>query len=73
MVQTFAAEQASLCELIAYIVNAEQPAHADRVKLVLSQLAEERRRATSVLHQLNVCERAMTQLWLIRFKEDPSS
>ncbi len=73
MVQAFAAEEASICEVVAYIVNAEQPAKADQVKLVLSQLGEDRRRATSVLHQINVSERAMTQLWLLRFKEDLAS
>ena len=70
MVQAFAADQASLCELMAYVVNAEQPARSDQIKLTLSNLSEERRRATGIIDQIRAAERAMTQLWLIRFQEE---
>ncbi len=73
MVQRFAAEQAGICELMAYVIHAEQPARAEQIRLILTQFTDERRRAPSILQQLNAAERAMTQLWLIRFKEEPDA
>jgi hypothetical protein len=73
MVQRFAAEEASIAELMAYIIHAEEPARSEQINLIMSQFADERRHATSILHQLSAAERAMVQLWLVRFKEDPAS
>jgi hypothetical protein len=72
MVQAFSAQQTSLCEIMAYVINAEQPARAEQIKGVLDRLATDRRQATSILEQLNATERAIVQLWLIRFQEDPA-
>ncbi len=67
VVQTFAAEQAALCETLATLVAAERPAAASRVVGVLDELAERRRDADHVLGQIAATERAMTRLWLLRF------
>jgi hypothetical protein len=69
MVQEFAAEQVSLAELLAYLVAAEQPGRMDDIRLVLSDMNSERRRAKHISRQLNAAERAMSQLWLIRFNQ----
>jgi hypothetical protein len=69
MVQAFAAEEVSIAELLAYIATVEQPARVQDVRLVLSDLAAERRRARHILRQINAAERAMVQLWLIRMQQ----
>lgn len=68
-VQTFAAEQVSLCEMIALIVRTERPDRADAVDAVMVRLTDERRRARHIFEQLHATERAITRLWLIRFGE----
>jgi hypothetical protein len=73
MIQAFAAEEASICEVMSYIVNTERPAQSEQVKLVLSQMADDRRRSNGILEQIRATERAMTQLWLIRMEEGPAS
>ena len=73
MVQAFAAEQTSIAEAMSYIVTCEQPAEAERVRLVLSNLASDRRHAGNVLEQIKVAERAISQLWLIRMQQEPAS
>lgn len=72
MVQLFAAEQTSICEVMAYVVAVELPAEGVRVKEVLDRLATDRRKAAGVLEQINATERAMIELWLIRMQEDPA-
>ncbi|MEX2219098.1 MAG: hypothetical protein WD749_10105 [Phycisphaerales bacterium] len=71
LVQAFAAEQASLCELMGYVIGAEKPGRTEDVRSILARLAEDRRRATSILDQLRAAERAMAQLWLIRLGPQP--
>lgn len=66
LVQQFGAEQSSLCEVMAYVIASEAPGRTDDVRAILVQLAEDRRRAQSILDQLNAAERAMVRLWLIR-------
>lgn len=73
MVQAFVAEQASIAEMMSYVVVCEQPGQMEQVRLVLSTLASDRRHATNVLEQIKVAERAMAQLWLIRFQQEPAS
>lgn len=65
-VQTFAAEQLAVCELMALALSAERPESAGRVGEVLRRLAEERRRADHILTQIRVTERAMLDLWMLR-------
>lgn len=67
-VQEFAVEQLAVCETLAYVTAGEVPGRAERVLGILSQLAEERRGAKGVLEQVEACERAMTELWLVRLK-----
>ncbi len=72
-VAAFAAEQITLAEMMAHTVAGEQPGRAERVRLVMTQLAEDRRRAAHVFEQIGAAERAITQLWLARFQEDAGS
>jgi hypothetical protein len=72
MVQAFSAEQSSLCEVMAYVINAEQPSRADQIRTILDRLADDRRHAAGILEQINAAERAAVQLWLVRFQEDPA-
>lgn len=65
-VQVFAAQQASLCELMALVIAAERPAAAARVEQTLDLWHDRRAAATHVLGQVQVTERAMSELWLIR-------
>ncbi len=69
LIQQFAAEQASLTELLSYLVASEQGSRVEDVRLVLADFASERRRARHIFRQMNAAERAMTQLWLIRFNQ----
>ncbi|MBX3377484.1 MAG: hypothetical protein KF678_10835 [Phycisphaeraceae bacterium] len=73
MVQAFAAEQASIVEIMSYTITCEQPASADQVRLILSNMAADRRRAAHVLEQIKIAERAIGQLWLVRFKQEPAT
>jgi hypothetical protein len=66
-VQAFAAEQIAVCELMAYVCVAEQPARAPQAARVLDELTEERRRARHIFEQLLAGERARMRLWLLRF------
>lgn len=70
MVQAFAAEQTSIAEAMAYVVTAEQPAQVDKIRLVLTNMATDRRHATNVLEQIKIAERAITQLWMIRMQQE---
>ena len=65
-----AAEQASLCEVMAYVINTERPGRSEQIRLVLSQLADDRRRSTGILEQLRAAERAITQLWIVRIEAE---
>jgi hypothetical protein len=73
MVQAFAAEQTSIAEAMAYVVTAEQPVQVEKIRLVLTNMAADRRHATSVLEQIKVAERAITQLWMIRMQQEAGS
>jgi len=66
-VQHFAAEQVSVCELMALVVAREQPAAVPEIRRVLAELADARRHARHIFQQLTATERAITRLWLIRY------
>jgi hypothetical protein len=68
--QEFAAEQFGLAEVMAYVVAAERSSKADEVRAVLHELAERRREAPHVFHQIEAAEEAMLRLWLIRLGEE---
>ncbi len=72
LVQAFAAEHVGVCDLMAYVVAAEQPARTDRARAILAELAERRRTARHIFEQLNAAERAAVQLWLARAPEAPA-
>ena len=68
--QEFAAEQLGLTEVMAYVVAAERASKADDVRSVLRELAERRREAPHIFHQIEAAEEAMLRLWLIRLGEE---
>jgi hypothetical protein len=68
-VQEFEAEQVAVCELMAFVCVAEQPARADAAAQVLSELVDERRKAKHIFDQLLSGERARMKLWMLRFAE----
>lgn len=69
-VQVFAARQATLAELLAYVTCCEVPAKADRVAELLATNLDERRKASHVLDQVAASERMMLELWMIRLGGD---
>ena len=73
MVQVFAAEQTSISEAMSYVVTAEQPGKVEQVRLVLTNMASDRRHAGNILEQIKITERAVAQLWLIRMQQEPAS
>jgi hypothetical protein len=64
--QQFAAEQASLVDLMAYMVVAESPSQVAAVAEVLQEYSSARRNATHITQQVESGERAMLRLWLLR-------
>ncbi len=68
-IQLFAAAQVSAAEMMALVVAAERPSQVEAVRDVLKRMGEARRAAGSIETQLIATERAMTELWLIRFGE----
>lgn len=70
--QKFAALQAEIAETLAFICVAEQPTRETQVRGVLQDLDSQRRLGKHVFEQLEVSERAVTRLWLLRFGEGES-
>lgn len=68
-IQRFAADQTGTAELTAYVVTGERPAAASAVRLVMSEMAQDRRKAGHIFGQLAAAERAILRLWLVRFQE----
>jgi hypothetical protein len=73
MVQEFAAEQTSLAEVMSYVVSCERPEKVEQIKLILTNMASDRRHAKSVLEQIKITERSISQLWLIRMQQELES
>jgi len=71
-VQRFAAAQVSSAEMMGLVVAAERPSQIEAVRDVLERMGEARRSAGSIEAQLVATERAMAELWLIRFGEAKS-
>jgi hypothetical protein len=70
-IQEFAARQATLLELHAYMTAAERPLDAERAGQILSRCALERQKATHVLVQIHAQQRAMLELWMLRLAPTP--
>lgn len=70
--QAFAAEQISIAELLAWTVAGEQRSRAAEVGEVMAEMTSARQAAVHVYQQIEAAERAMLQLWLIRFGEEPA-
>jgi hypothetical protein len=68
-VEAFAAEQASLCELMGYVLACEKPSQAEPARRIVEQLIADRREARDILEQLKAAERAMLRLWLMRLEQ----
>lgn len=71
LVQRFAAEQVSVCELMGLVVASERPGGSTMIELVLADMSDRRRRAAHIFEQLEAAERAMLRLWLLRLTEGP--
>jgi hypothetical protein len=68
-IQQFAANQASICEVMGIVIASEKPARTDRVRTIIDDMTNERRRAVSAFQQVFAVEQAMLRLWLIRIGE----
>jgi hypothetical protein len=66
--QSFAAEQAAVSEILAYVVCAERPLEQAPVTEVLALSTERRRHADHVLMQMIETELAISRLWRIRLR-----
>lgn len=73
LVQAFAAEQASLFEIMAYVAASEVPHRADELRTILAEQAQRRREARTIMEQIGAVERAITQLWLLRAQSENAS
>lgn len=67
-IQTFAAEQATSFELLAYIVAAEHPETVDQIAAIVDETNLARRQASHIATQLEAVERGMLRLWLLRLE-----
>jgi hypothetical protein len=70
--QQFAATQADIAETLAFICVAEQPACDTQAKAILQDLDAQRRLSVHIYNQLDVSERAILRLWLLRFGDGQS-
>lgn len=70
--QQFAATQADIAETLAFICVAEQPAREALAKSILHDLDTQRRLGSHIYDQLDVSERAILRLWLLRFGDEQS-
>jgi len=68
-IQQFAANQASICEVMGIVIASEKPASASRVRAIIDEMTNERRRSINAFEQVFAVERAMLRLWLIRIGE----
>jgi hypothetical protein len=71
-VQEFVAEQVTICELMSYVVTAEQPAKSDQGAAALGELSETRRKSRHIFDQIEAAERTRLRFWLARFGETQS-
>jgi len=69
LVQHFAAEQVNTCELMGFVLVAEDPSRIGAVVTVLEGLGEARRKAVHIFEQVEAAERARLLLWLARYGE----
>ena len=65
--QRFAAEQAAIAEVLAYVVAAERPTAGVKAAAILQKLSDDRRAANHVFVQMLANERAIARLWMLRF------
>ena len=68
-VQQFAAHQASLCEVMAVVIATERPEAASRIRALMDDMTDQRRRANDIYRQIHAVERTMLELWLMRIGE----
>ena len=68
-VQRFAAQQASVVDIMAYVVAAERTDRATAIGMIADDLARERRGASHVYEQIASSERAMLRMWQLRLDE----
>lgn len=72
VIQQFAAEQASIVEMAAFVVARERPTRAAEVGSIVQALRQERRQAQHIFEQVEANERALTRLWMIRVGAAPT-
>ncbi|MBL8763705.1 MAG: hypothetical protein JNM07_05500 [Phycisphaerae bacterium] len=65
----FAANQASIAEMMALVVASEMPARADRVGEAVTRMQAARRTARHVFSQIRATEQCMLELWMLRLGE----
>jgi hypothetical protein len=65
--QGFVAEQASIVEMMAVVVGQENASESERIGALLERFAGQRRVAQDIFQQILAGERAIVELWLIRF------
>ncbi|MDX2147741.1 MAG: hypothetical protein SFZ23_09495 [Planctomycetota bacterium] len=67
-VQAFLVDQLAVLELMGGVLIAEDPSRAAAVRETLDDVTRERRRAASVLEQIESAERGMVRLWILRLQ-----
>lgn len=69
LVQEFHAEQLALFEMMAQVIAGEQPDRVRQIRGLVDAVSRERAAARDVLIQIELVERAMLELWRVRFGE----
>ncbi len=72
LVQVFHAEQLAVAETMAQVIAGEVSGRTVPIRRVLDEMGRERARARHVLAQIEHTERAMLEMWLLRFSEGES-
>lgn len=68
-VQAFDAEQRALCELMAYVLTAEQPELAHEIEDELARWRRSRQGARHIFEQIAANERTIATLWNFRLRD----
>ena len=72
LVQVFHAEQLAVAETMAQVIAGEVSGRTVPIRRVLDEMGRERACARHVLAQIEHTERAMLEMWLLRFSEGES-
>lgn len=66
IIAEFAAEQVSLVEAMAIVIESERPEAASAIAEIIEEMSDSRRGATNIIEQIGIVEAAAAKLWRLR-------